>query len=112
MKVQHYTETPSQPAEDIPGVSVRWVINKEDEAPNFAMRVFDVEPGTATPRHTHPWEHEVFVLAGSGAVMTADGERTLEKEFVVYVAPNEEHQFVNKGTSVLRFVCLIPHVDA
>ena len=49
MKVQHLTETASQPAEGIPGVSVRWVIGKEDEAPNFAMRVFDVQPGAATP---------------------------------------------------------------
>ena len=112
MKVQHYTETTSQPAEGIPGVSVRWVINKEDEAPNFAMRVFDVQPGATTPYHTHPWEHEVFVLEGEGVVKSADGERPLQREFVIYVAPNEEHQFVNKGDGVLRFICLIPHVDA
>lgn len=111
MKVQHYTETVAQPAEGIPGVSVRWVINKGDGAPNFAMRVFDVQPGSASPYHTHPWEHEVFILQGEGVVRTAHGEEPFREEYVVYVAPNEEHQFVNQGEDILRFICLIPHVE-
>ena len=112
MKVQHYTQTPLEPAEGVEGVSVRWVISKEDGAPTFAMRIFDVAPGATTPFHQHPWEHEVFILQGEGAVKNAIGEEVpFQREYVIYVAPNEKHQFINKGDGVLRFICLIPHVE-
>jgi len=110
MKVQHYECTAAEPAEDIPGLSVRWVISEEDGAPNFAMRVFDVASGAASPFHQHPWEHEVFILQGKGAVKGATGETPFEAGYVVYVKPDEQHQFVNKGDDILRFICLIPHL--
>ncbi len=67
MRVNHYTDTPAESA-GVPGVTVRWVIRESDGAPHFAMRVFEVEPGKASPFHTHGWEHEVFVLSGRGHV--------------------------------------------
>jgi len=109
MKVQHYTDTPSAAVEEAPGVSVRWVISDKDGAPNFAMRVFDVAPGASTPYHQHPWEHEVFILQGQGVVKGEKQNRPFSEHFVVYIAPNEMHQFVNQGEGVLRFLCLIPH---
>ncbi len=108
MKVQHYTDTPAEPAE-VPGVTVRWVIKESDGAPHFAMRVFEVEPGGASPFHTHWWEHEVFVLSGRGHVKSAEGTHPIREGTVVFVGPDEEHQFVNEGEDVLRFLCLIPH---
>jgi quercetin dioxygenase-like cupin family protein len=112
MKVERFTDTTSETVEGVPGVTVRWVIGEKDAAPNFAMRVFDVEPGASTPYHTHPWEHEVYILEGAGVVNTASGEKPFEKGHIAYVAPDEEHQFVNKGEDVLRFICVIPHVNA
>ena len=35
------------------GVQIREMITAQDGAPTFAMRVFDVTPGAATPYHTH-----------------------------------------------------------
>ncbi len=109
MKIQHYTATPAEPMADHEGILVRWVISKEDGAPHFAMRVFDVQPGACSPYHQHPWEHEVFILEGQGVVKTAEGETPFEPHYVIYVAPNEWHQFINQGPGVLRFICLIPH---
>jgi quercetin dioxygenase-like cupin family protein len=108
MKVEHYTDTPAEPAESAPGVTVRWVIGKKDGAPNFAMRVFDVEPGSSSPYHQHEWEHEVFVLAGEGAVRREDGESPVGQGTVVFVPGMEMHQFINRGSSVLRFICVVP----
>ena len=56
MKVEPYTQTPAQTYEGVEGVSIRWVISKDDGAPTFAMRVIDVQPGGNTPFHTHDWE--------------------------------------------------------
>ena len=48
------------------GVGIRWLISKEDGAENFAMRMFELERGGHTPLHTHPHEHEVFIVEGEG----------------------------------------------
>jgi quercetin dioxygenase-like cupin family protein len=109
MKVEHYTETKAELAEGVPGVTVRWVVGEKDGAPNFAMRVFEVEPGCASPYHQHEWEHEVFVLAGEGIVRRKDGESPIGDGSVVFVPGMEMHQFKNQGESVLRFICVVPH---
>jgi quercetin dioxygenase-like cupin family protein len=84
------------------------VIGEADSAPNFAMRQFEVAPGGHTPRHSHPYEHEVFVLEGEGMVSEKDAEHRLRAGDVVYVKPNEVHQFRNTGSKPLKFLCLIP----
>jgi quercetin dioxygenase-like cupin family protein len=109
MKVQHYTEVPAQEVEGVLGVTVRWVIDEKDGAPHFAMRVFDVAPGHATPFHPHWFEHQVFVLSGQGALRGESGETPLEPGTVVFVPGDEVHQFINTGDDVFRFICLIPH---
>jgi quercetin dioxygenase-like cupin family protein len=40
------------------------VIGKQDGAQNFSMRVFEIAPGGHTPKHAHPWEHEMFIMRG------------------------------------------------
>ncbi len=90
------------------GVAVRWLIADADGAKNFAMRLFEVAPGGHTPLHTHPHEHEVFVIAGTGKLVFEDGEYDFSPEDVIFVDGGKEHCFKNTGDSVLRFLCLIP----
>jgi len=109
MKVAKYTDT--KPTEELSGVFKREVITARDGAPNFCMRVFEVEPGSSTPDHSHPWEHEVFVLSGEGVVRGKEGESEIGQGSVVFIAPGEQHCFTNTGDQVLRFICLIPIQD-
>ena len=92
-------------------VSIRQVITKEDGAPNFSMRVFDVQPGGHTPHHQHEWEHEVFILDGTAEIETEEGTKTAPAGSVVFVPSNEPHQFRNETDEVMRFICLIPNQD-
>lgn len=108
MIVKDYRQVTPEPAEEAPGVTVRWVIGERDGAPNFAMRVFEVEPGAASPFHTHPWEHEAFILAGNGHLRGEDSETPFREGDAVFVAPKEKHQFVNDGDTILRFICVVP----
>ena len=110
MKVSKYLD--AKPIHELPGVVKREVINADDGAPNFCMRVFEVEPASSTPAHSHPWEHEVYVLSGQGTVVSEDRETKIAKDSVVFVPPNEHHCFVNKGNETLRFICVIPLVKA
>jgi quercetin dioxygenase-like cupin family protein len=108
MIVKNYRQVTPEPAEEAPGVTVRWMITEKDGAPNFALRVFEVEPGAASPFHTHAWEHEAFILAGIGHLRAEDGETPFREGDAIFVAPQEKHQFVNDGDTVLRFICVIP----
>ena len=91
------------------GCAIQWLIGKDDEAENFAMRLFEVQPGGHTPLHTHPHEHEVFVLAGKGVVTDEGTERPIGPEDAILVPGGCKHNFKNTGDTVLRFLCLIPN---
>jgi quercetin dioxygenase-like cupin family protein len=111
MKVSHYERVRQNPV-DMPGAqgcSVRWLVGEEEGAPNFAMRQFEVVVGGHTPRHRHPYEHEVFVLEGYGVVLEGNIEHPLCSGDVVYVRPDELHQFRNTGDAPLKFLCLVPN---
>jgi quercetin dioxygenase-like cupin family protein len=111
MKVVHYQQVDSAPVEveGARGCRMRCLIGEADHAPSFTMRQFEVAPGGHTPRHAHAYEHEVFVLEGTGIVMEGDRERPISAGTAVFVPPDEPHQFRNTGGSLLKFLCLIPH---
>ena len=112
MPVNHY-ETVTQEAVDMDGAEgcqVRWLIGQDDGAPHFAMRQYEVASGGFTPRHQHPYEHEVFILEGQGVLFEGDVEQPLRAGDVAFVAPDQLHQFRNTGETPLKFLCLIPHV--
>jgi quercetin dioxygenase-like cupin family protein len=92
-------------------VRMRLLIGECDGAPNFVMRQFEVAPGGYTPKHEHNYEHQVFVLDGTGVVLDGEKERPLKAGDCVFVAANELHQFRNTGYQPLRFLCLIPRLD-
>ena len=106
--VRDYRDVSAVPVEGKPGVAMRMVIGEADGAPDFIMRVFELQSDARTHLHTHWQEHEVFVLAGQGAVRTEAGETPIGPGSVVFVPSNEPHQLLNRGEDVLRFVCLIP----
>ena len=111
MKVQASQNIPQKPVEmeGSHGCQVRWLLSEGDGTPNFAMRQFEVAPGGYTPRHSHPYEHEVYVLAGEGVVYEGDAPHALKAGDVILVTPDEVHQFKNTGTESLKFLCLIPN---
>ena len=93
------------------GVQIREMITDRDGARNFAMRVFDVQPGAATPYHTHAWEHEVYIIAGTGRVRTEAGETPFKPGDSVYIAPNEQHCFIADAANPIQMICCIPAKD-
>lgn len=111
MKVTAY-QSVEQHKVDMPGskdCQVRWLIGPRDGAPNFAMRQFEVAAQGFTPRHSHPYEHEVFVLEGQGTVYEGDRAHPIQAGDIIYVAPDEVHQFRNVGSGPLKFLCLVPN---
>lgn len=89
-------------------VAMRVLIDEGTGAPTFAMRLLEIAPGGQTPFHSHPWEHEVYVLSGRGKIRCNNGETRMKEGIFIYVAPDEEHNFANTGDVPLVFLCMIP----
>jgi quercetin dioxygenase-like cupin family protein len=111
MKHVNFTEVDlEEPTEEgIKDIKVRWLISKKDGAENFAMRLFEIQPGGYSPLHQHDWEHEVFILEGSGAIKDKKNKISFKEGDVFFVPPMEWHQFVNTGKKSLKFLCLVPY---
>jgi len=90
------------------GVTIRVLMGENVGAPTFTMRHFEIAPGGHTPFHSHPWEHEVFVLSGRGIARRRDGQSRVGPGSFVYVPPDEEHNFENAGDEPFSFLCVIP----
>lgn len=110
MKLQHFSEIESKQfdSDQVKGVTGRVAIGQADGADNFCMRVFELEQGGFTPRHSHDWEHEIFIHAGNGEAFH-DGEwKPFGPGNIIFIPGNQEHQFRNTGDEPLVFACLIP----
>ena len=111
MKVNSYAEV-EEKIVDMPGASgctVRHLVSESDGAPNFAMRRFEIAPGGYTPRHSHPYEHEVYVLEGDGVVYEGDEQHAITAGDVIFVTPGDVHQFRNTGQVPMKFLCMVPN---
>jgi quercetin dioxygenase-like cupin family protein len=110
MKIERSKNVAKAPVEveGAKDVEIRWLISKADGAEHFAMRMFELQPGGHTPLHTHPEEHEIFILQGQGTLVYEGREHPFEAEHVVFVPPGKEHRFKNTGDSLMRMLCIIP----
>jgi len=110
MKIVHYQDVGADPVttEEAKGVTIRLLITKDDGAPGFAMRLFEIAPGGRTPLHTHKNEHEVFVLEGEGSVWREGKDVPLRPGTAVFVPGGEQHCFKNTGREAFKFLCLVP----
>ena len=106
-KVSHKDVRGSSP-EGTEGVDFRPLLAENVDPPNFHLRAFDIAPGGHTPLHTHAWEHEVFVVKGTGKIVLEGRSEPLTEGDAVFVEPSELHQFVNDGNELMRMICVIP----
>ncbi len=92
------------------GASMAVMIGREHNAPHFALRSIVVEPGGHTPKHQHDYEHEVFVVSGTGSVLLEDNYHSIKAGDTVFVPANKLHQFTvpDEATEPFRFLCLVP----
>lgn len=108
MKHMHYLEEQAEEIKEAGahGIHLRTVIGEKDGAPNFYMRVITFAESAASPSHSHPYEHEVFILSGKGT-LEVDGETVqLKPGDVALVPPDAPHCF--RTEEPMEMICLIP----
>ena len=109
IKNMEEVESDSVEMEGVKNTYIQWLYSKEDGAPNFSMRRFRIGPGGKIPLHDHPWEHEIFILEGTGRVFTDVNEVVVKAGDVLFVPGEEPHGYTNEGDSDLIFLCMIPN---
>ena len=96
---------------ELAGVVKQVLIGREDGAPNFVLRYFQIEPGGHSQLESHPHDHGVVILQGRAKVQLNDEFLELDPLDVVYVGGNDLHQFSNIGEDALGFLCVIPPIE-
>ena len=84
------------------------LIGEPEGAPRFFMRLFEIGPGGNTPHHTHEWEHEIFILNGTGKVVGETDMIPFASGDALFIPGGEIHHLENTGANMLRFLCIIP----
>jgi quercetin dioxygenase-like cupin family protein len=107
MPVKKLSEIKAVNVKDGVGVTRKNLITPE-EAPNFSMRHFRIEPGGSMPLHTNLVEHEQFVLTGHGRICIGDEEFVVKKGNIVYIPAEVPHCYTNIGDEPFEFLCLVP----
>jgi len=110
MKITKYSDVKATyfESDEAKGIAARVVVGKKDGANNFCMRVFEISAGGHTPKHSHDWEHEMFIHSGEGEFYGNGRWNSVKSGHVIFVPGNEEHQIRNRGKELLIIVCLVP----
>ena len=111
MLLKYYSEVPYEipKLEGTKGVTLRWLINKNDGAENYAMRLFEVLPNGIIPMHEHEkTEHEIFIVEGEGILQTPEKTIKIKQGDAIFVKPGEKHSFQNNSKKPFKFLCIIP----
>jgi len=90
------------------GGTVRVVIGPEEGAQNFSVRYFEIEPNGQSSFDRHAHDHGIYILRGRGRVLIGWDTHELSAGDVVYIGPNEQHQFESIGEEPLGFLCVVP----
>jgi quercetin dioxygenase-like cupin family protein len=108
MSVRNANEIPREPVSDGTGTS-RQVLIGPDEAPNFALRRFCMEPGGGMPNHTNTVEHEQYVLRGRAQIGVGDEIHEVSVGDVIFIPAGTAHWYRVEGEETFEFLCVVPN---
>jgi len=83
-------------------------ISPADGWDGYVLRVFELEAGGYSPRHTHDWPHINYVIAGQGTLHLAGTDHPVTAGSFAFVPGGQEHQFTNSGPEKFVFICIVP----
>ena len=86
----------------------RQVLISGDEAPNFALRRFIMEPGGGMPAHTNTVEHEQYILKGKARVGIGEDVFDVVAGDAVYIPDGVPHWYRADDTEGFEFLCIVP----
>jgi len=106
MRITSYVEVEAKECDGSSKLKIRWLNTEGSNI--FAVRHIEIEPNGYSPYHSHPWEHEIFVLEGNGTAVGEKGVESISVGDLISIPGEEIHQIKNTGKSTLKILCMIP----
>jgi quercetin dioxygenase-like cupin family protein len=91
--------------------TTRRVLISHEEAPNFAMRKFTMDPGGGMPKHTNTVEHEQYVLRGRARIGLGDEVVEVKEGDVLFIPAGLPHWYEALGDEPFEFLCMVPNKE-
>jgi len=110
MTVKNVKDIPSDEVKAGEGTT-RQILITPEEAPNFAMRKFVINPGGGMPAHTNTVEHEQYVLSGKARIGIGNDIYEVGKDDVVFIPAGVPHWYEVNGDDPFEFLCVVPNGD-
>ncbi len=110
MFVKHSKAVPAE-AVSAGKKTTRQVLIGPEQGPNFAMRLFTIEPQGEMPHHQNSVEHEQYVIGGRAQIGIGDESYTVEKGDVVFIPANIPHWYKAIGDEPFQFLCMVPNLE-
>ena len=93
---------------DLKGVVKKVLIGSKEGWKDYVMRLFSLENGGYTPKHSHPWPHINIVLKGKGTLFLEGNEFSVERGSIAFVPENALHQYRADRGENMEFICIVP----
>lgn len=110
MVVSHIRDVKGEKIENpkVKGVLKKVLISPKEGWEGYVMRVFELDEGGYSPKHTHPWPHISYILKGEGILHLDGKDYEVEEGSYAYVPADKIHTFLNRGEGKLSFICIVP----
>ena len=108
MAIKHVSEFPAE-AVEAGEQTERQVLIGPDQAPNFAMRRFIMQPGGGIPAHTNTVEHEQYVLRGRAKIGIGNETYDVKAGDVAFIPAGTPHWYEVEGEEPFEFLCVVPN---
>ncbi|MDY0010194.1 MAG: cupin domain-containing protein [Candidatus Izemoplasmatales bacterium] len=95
-------------SDEVKDANIRVLVGPENGWNDYVMRVLEVKAGGYTPKHSHPWPHINYIIAGEGSLMIDGKENPVKAGSYAYVPQDHIHQFRNVGKETFKFICIVP----
>ena len=80
-----------------PGGGGARLINLGDNPPTTTLSYSHIAPGETSSHHIHAWEHEVFIIEGSGTLVCDGVNYPVKAGDAMYIPGNVDHYTLNDG---------------
>lgn len=88
---------------------VKYLIDERHGSDRFSLRLYTLEKGGHTPLDEHAYEHQVYILSGSGLLRPSKETRplkALKPGDTIFIPSKAVHQFSNESDEPFVFLCV------
>ena len=79
------------------GINAARLINLDDNPPTCTLSYSQIEPGKTSSHHIHEWEHEVYIIEGTGTLFCDGKDYPVKAGDAMFIPPNVDHYTLNNG---------------